>query len=44
MLTPDGRRLYVANEVVRFHVVDGVPTPFGRPLAMRGPSLVLPVP
>ncbi len=46
-LSLDGRRLYVANEraneVVQFHLDDGVPTPFGRPLAMPGPSVVVPV-
>jgi 6-phosphogluconolactonase len=47
VLSPDGRRLYVANErageVVQFRFDDGVPTPFGTPLAMAGPSRVLPV-
>ena len=47
VLSLDGRRLYVANEradeVVGFHVDDGVPTPFGKPLAMHGPACVLPV-
>jgi 6-phosphogluconolactonase len=47
VLSLDGRRVYVANErggeVVAFSFDDGVPTPFGRPLAMTGPSCVLPV-
>jgi 6-phosphogluconolactonase len=42
-----GGRLYVANEraneVVTFTFADGVLTPFGRPLAMDGPSCVLPI-
>ncbi|GAA1040719.1 lactonase family protein [Virgisporangium ochraceum] len=47
VLTTDGRRVYVANErggeVVAFSFDDGVPTPFGRPLPMTGPSCVLPL-
>ncbi|GAA0916864.1 lactonase family protein [Virgisporangium aurantiacum] len=43
----DGRRVYVANErageVVAFRFDDGVLTPFGTPLAMPGPSCVVPV-
>jgi 6-phosphogluconolactonase len=49
-LTPDGTRLYVANErsgtVVGFTVdpEDGSLAPFGAPLAVPGPACVLPVP
>lgn len=47
VLSRDGRRVYVANErggeVVGFSFDDGVPTRFGRPLPMKGPSCVLPL-